>query len=377
MIYLDSGATAKYTEKDDVIIDTMVSSMKRSWRNPSSLYASDVKSEIEKCRKKIAKFIGANTEEIIFCSNGSEANNHVIRGFDDINCFFGESCIISTKTEHSSILKALKNPALHSSVHYCNVHSDGSVDLEHLKKLLVENKNKKILVSIAYANGEIGTIRDIKTVTSISHKYNAIVHCDAVQAFGKIPIDVKYIGVDMMSVAAHKISPVLKGVGFLYKKKGIDISPLIYGSQMENNRGGTEFTFGIIGLAKAIEFCKFEPDTILRKRDYFINKLIQNFGCVVNGSTKNRLYNNINVTFPQNISGESLLYTLDLSGIAISTGSACNSKSIEPSPTLTAIGLTNDEAMRTIRITISDDISYEEIDYVISEIDKAIKLIET
>lgn len=183
-----------------------------------------------------------------------------------------------------------------------------------------------------------------------------------------------------MSASGHKLSSMLKGVGFLYKKNGINIQPLIYGSQESGLRGGTENVFGIIGLSKAIEYCDVSQEAIeemCKKRDYFINLLESRFDCELNGDSYYRLPNNINVTFSQNITGESLLYMLDMSGIAISVGSACNSHSIEPSYVLKEIGLSDEDAMKTIRISLSNDITYEDIDYVVDEIDKAIRLIET
>ena len=184
----------------------------------------------------------------------------------------------------------------------------------------------------------------------------------------------------MMSCSGHKISPALRGVGFLYKRNGVGIQPIIYGAQENGLRGGTENTYGIIGLSKALEYCDVSVQTmeaISRKRDYFIDYLEHKFGCTLNGHDISRLPNNVNVTFHQNITGESLLYMLDMSGIRISVGSACNSKSIEPSYVLKSIYLSDEEAMRTVRFTLPDDITYEEIDKVIDEIDKCIKIIET
>jgi cysteine desulfurase len=182
-----------------------------------------------------------------------------------------------------------------------------------------------------------------------------------------------------MSCSGHKISPVLRGIGFLYKKNGINIQPLIYGVQENGLRGSTENTYGIVGLSKALEHCYINNDIIdemCEKRDYFIDILGHKFGCKLNGDSWNRLPNNINVTFPQNITAENLLYMLDLSGIKCSVGSACNSRAIEPSYVLKAIGLSDEDAMKSIRFTLPDDITYEDIRYVIKEIEKAIKLIE-
>lgn len=380
MVYLDAAATSKYNNADDIVIETIVNAMKTYWKNPSSFYASNVKNEIDTCRSNIAKFICARTDEIYFTSGASESNNMAIRGWVDnarnISNFVN---VITTPIEHKSILNAVQNMSLGACVEYCDVDKYGLIDCEHLEHLLLKHEYEHILVSIGMANNEIGTIQAVKKISELVHKYDGVLHVDATQVFGKFPIDVTEYGIDMMSASGHKISPVLKGIGYLYIKNSINIQPLIYGEQENGLRGGTENTYGIIGLSKAIEYCDFSYESmkdILDKRNYFINALKTKFNCKLNGHNEYRLLNNINVTFPQNITGESLLYVLDLSGIQISVGSACNSKSINVSHVLKAIGLTNEEAMKTIRITISNDTTYEEIDYTINEINKAIKLIE-
>jgi cysteine desulfurase len=261
----------------------------------------------------------------------------------------------------------------------CSIDECGRVNLKYLENSIKRYKGESILVSIHMANNEIGTIQDIRSISRLVHAYNGILHVDATQAFGHIPIDVNDLGIDMMSASGHKLSPVLRGIGFLYKKNGININPIIYGTQENGLRGGTENTYGIIGLNKAVEYCDVgaKNRSMMSVRDYFIGSLELKFGCKLNGHSTYRLPNNINVTFPQNITGENLLYMLDMSGIKISTGSACNSNSIEPSHVLEAIGLSDDEAMRTIRISLPYDITYDDVDKIISEIDKAIKIIES
>lgn len=385
LIYLDAAATAGYSENgdiEDVVIYSITSAMKEYWQNPSSLYASNVKDEINKCRANIAKFIGAKTNEIIFTSGASESNNMAIRGWvdEELSGGFKTVNIITTPIEHKSILESLKNRNLCASVRYCEVDDCGAVDLYSLKSLLWLHEGESILVSIGMANNEIGTIQDIKTISDMVHQYGGILHVDSTQAFGHIPIDVDELGIDMMSVSGHKISPVLKGVGFLYKRNGVDIQPLIYGSQENGMRGGTENTFGIIGLSKAIDLCDVSPSSVTdmcQKRDYFINLLKTKFDNLkLNGHNIDRLPNNINVTLPNNITGEALLYTLDMDEISIGIGSACNSSSIEPSYVLKAIGLTDEEAIKTIRISLPDEITYDDINYVVDEIEKAIRIIE-
>lgn len=381
MVYLDNAATAKYGNVDDIIVDTITTAMKDSWQNPSSLYATNVKDKINKCRANIAEFIGAKPEEIYFTSGASESNNWAIRGWvDNVNDGLLYTNIITTPIEHKSILSAVQNDVLDIRVHYCDVDKFGFVNFESLEHLLYEHEYEPILVSVHMANNEIGTIQDITRISELVHGYGGVLHVDATQAFGHIPIDVEELGIDMLSASGHKISPVLRGIGVLYIKNGINIQPLIYGAQENGMRGGTENTYGIIGLNKSLEYCDFSYEAmseLCEKRDHFIALLESKFGCKLNGHGKYRLLNNINVTFPQNIMGESLLYMLDMSGVKISVGSACNSKSIEPSYVLKSIGLSDSEAMKTVRFTLPDDITYEEIDYIIKEIDKAIKIIET
>ena len=382
MIYLDVAATSNYKNTDNIIIETMTDAMKNLWMNPSSLYSVNVKEVIDKCRIDIAKFINAKLDEIIFTSGASESNNAAIRGWVDEIWLksFKTPCIISTKIEHKSIIRLLEEGNLDSIIKYCAVDKYGIVDCESLERLLLMNDKEPVLVSIGLANSEIGTIQPIKEIADLVHKYNGILHVDATQAFGKIPINVEKLDIDMMSISGHKVSSVLKGVGFLYKRNNIKIQPLIYGTQENGFRGGTTNTFGIIGLAKALEFCdvsEYKIREMHSKREYFIGCLETKFKCKLNGHPTKRLPNNINVTFSQDISGESLLYMLSMSDIFVSTGSACNSHSIEPSYILKEIGLTNEDVMRTIRITLPDDITFEQIDKVIDEIDKSFRIIES
>lgn len=382
MIYLDSAATAGYKNVDDIIVDTIATTMKDSWMNPSSLYSDSVKvkNKINKCRENISNFINAELDEIYFTSGASESNCWAIQGWinNNINCF---KTIITTKIEHKSIIECVKNSICEKvTVEYVGVNKEGSVNMFEFEEKLAEADRwgEEIFVTIQHANNEIGTIQNIKKIANTVHKYNGIVHVDATQTFGHIPIDVKSLNVDMMSVSGHKISPVLKGVGFLYKKRGTDIKPIIFGAQEHGLRGGTENIFGIIGLNKALEYCYLSNiEELCYKRNYFVNTLESEFGCKLNGHREHRLPNNINITFPQNVTGESLLYSLDMCGIQVSTGSACNSKSIEPSYVLKEIGLTNDDALRTIRLTLPENIEYKDIDYVVNEINKVIDIIET
>ena len=377
-IYLDAAATTKAKPE---VVEAMMPYLTEQYYNPSSLYspATKIKEDIERARKIVGDFIGANSNEIYFCSGGSEANCLAISGFcHQYNLHNIKPVIITSTIEHKSIMECVKN--MIADVYYIGVDNNGLIKLDDLAKLLASVclwGRKPLLVSFQLANNELGAIQRIKNISEMLNQIGGLLHVDAVQGFGQIPIDVNELGVDMLSASGHKLS-ACKGTGFLYKRNGVEISPLIYGSQMDELRGGTENVAGIMGFAKAVELCDVSQDKIRQmqsKRDYFIGCLEYKFGCKLNGHSIERLPNNINVTFPQNITGEALLYTLDLSNIQISVGSACNSHSIQPSYVLKEIGLTDDEAMRTIRISLSDDITYEQIDKVIEEIDKSLKLI--
>lgn len=382
MIYLDAAATSGYSNIDDIVVNTMTLAMRDSWLNPSSLYAANIKDKINKCRINVAEFINAKSEEIYYTSGGSESNSWAIQGFVN-QCIseYKRPCIITSTIEHKSIIECVNNLNC-VDVTYINVDEYGFVDIEKLKKVMLEKElsNYKILVSIQLANNEVGTIQNLKEIAEEVHRFHGVLHTDAVQAFGHIQIDVEDLGVDLMSVSAHKISPVLRGIGFLYKKNGVNIQPIIHGSQENGLRGGTTNTYGILGLNKALEYCDISHkkiDEMRKKRDYFINLLECKFDCELNGDSYYRLPNNINVIFRQNITGEALLYMLDISNIKIATGSACNSEVIEPSYVLKAIGLSNDDAMKTIRISMPDNITYKDIDRTIDEISKVIKIIES
>lgn len=379
MIYLDSAATTKPKPE---VIEAMIPYLAEQWFNPSSLYspATKIKEDIEKARSTIGKFINANRNEIFITSSGSEGNCWAIQGFVNYcNRKNKKATVITSIIEHKSIMECVKY--INANVYYVDVDGRGFVNMKMLESLIHEvyNEANEILVSLQYANNEIGTIQDCKNIAKLVHKYDGIFHTDAVQAIGQVTIDVKDLDVDLLTCSGHKLGAP-KGVGFLYKKNGIKIDPLIYGSQMDSMRGGTENVPYIIGLAKAIELCDVSDKKIIEldeRRNYFMRRFIEEFDCKINGSLNSRLPNNISVTFPQNVTGESLLYVLDMSEIFISTGSACNSKSIKPSYVLKAISLTDEESIRTIRITIPNDITYEQIDYTIDEIKKAIKLIES
>lgn len=378
-IYLDNAATTKPKRE---VVEAMMPYFIEKWHNPSSLYSAStkIKKDIENARSIVGNFINAEPEEIFFTSSGSEGNCWAIQGWVN-QCIAngGSPSVITSVIEHKSILECVEN-LNNVDVHFVGVNEAGYVNIKDLEDIVKQEvySGKIVLVSIQFANNEIGTIQHINEISNVVHEYGANFHTDAVQAFGHIQIDVKELGIDMMTVSGHKIG-VPKGIGFLYKKSNVKIKPLIYGSQMDNMRGGTENVPYIIGMVKAVELLKENMQNTyiqtFNMRGYMFEKLCK-LGCKFNGGMFNRLPNNISVTFTQNITGESLIYMLDMCGIYVSVGSACNSHSVEQSYVLKAIGLSDEEAMRTIRITISENITKEQIDNVIFEIEKQIKLLE-
>lgn len=384
-IYLDSAATTKTKEE---VIAKMMPYFSEDFYNPSALYrkAKDVKNDIDSVRKTIAKFINANSNEIFFTSGGSESNCMVIDGFCK-KCLLNDvtPVVVTSNIEHKSVLDCVKKSlcSIYGLSTFINVDNNGYINLNSLKEELElysqQGNLVDVLVSIQMANNEIGVLQNIKMISEIVHEYGAILHVDAVQAFGQMEIDVKYMGIDLLSASGHKIG-CPKGIGILYKNENVDIEPLIYGSQMDGLRGGTENVPYIMGMSKAVDLCcnnmmKNRID-LINKREYMIKHLVEKFKCKVNGSRVDRLPNNINVTFNNNITGEALIYLLDTSNIFIASGSACNSRINKPSHVLKSIGLSDEEAARTVRFTLPEDITHEQIDKVICEIEKAIKTLE-
>lgn len=389
MIYLDNAATTKPKQE---VIDAMMPYFTEKWHNPSSLYhdAIKVKADIDNSRRIIAEYINANEDEIYFTSSASEANNWAIQGF--INwCHWNGKCpaVITTRIEHKSIIECVDN--INANCFYIDVNKYGFVDEENLSDCLMycEESGYTTLVSIQYANNEIGTIQYIKRLSDITHLYGAIFHTDAVQAFGKEDIDVQNKGIDMMSVSGHKIG-CPKGIGFLYIKNGIHIKPLIYGTQEREMRGGTENVPYIIGIGKAVEILlNFKKtnrykNTLIESVKHYLaigklnESLITKFGCKINGaiSNVNRIHGIMSYRFPNDINVESLILMLDMDNICVSAGSACNSHSNQPSHVLKAIGLSDDECAKTMRISFEHGMLTEEIvDIFIDSLEKAITIL--
>lgn len=376
--YLDNAATTRPKQE---VIDAMMPYFEDKWWNPSSLYGEsvNVKNDLDKARKTVADSINAKPNEIYFTSCGSESNCWAIQGFVKNVVKKGRTpVIITSKIEHKSIMSCVDDmELLGATVIRVPVDMCGFIDVQYLDNCLHTLKNRDILVSIQYANNECGTIQDIERISKIVDGYGAVFHVDAVQAFGQVNIDVNKLGIDMMSVSGHKLHTP-KGIGFLYKRDGICVAPLIYGSQMDGMRGGTENVPYIMGLVKAVEIAKCNLDrhcmfSITDVRNYFIREL-EDIGCQLVGPRKYRLPNNICIMFPKGYGGEELLYMLDMNGIKVSTGSACNSHSKEPSYVMKALGLTDEEANRVVRFTISSDISFSDINKIVKEIERCMKI---
>ena len=382
MIYLDSAAT---TKPYDEVVEVIEKYLKEMWMNPSSLYSpsKQIAVDIVSAKETIADFVNCRPEEIYFTSCGSESNCWAIQGFVNACMYRGKTpSIVTTTIEHKSIIDCVEH--LNCDFHFIGVDSNGEVNEESLIDVLKSiPADNKILVSIQYANNEIGTIQNISNLINIAHSYGAIFHTDATQVFGQKKIDVDFYDIDMFTASGHKIH-ASKGIGLLYISNKVRnyVLPLIYGSQMNGMRGGTENVPYIMGLKKAVEIRSKLLDNssfdsgMREKRDYLLHKLRQYFDISINGREDNRLSSNLNITFQQDISAEALIYMLDMCEIYFSSGSACNSHSAKPSYVLKAIGLSDDEAMRTIRITLPENISLDDIDKVISEFKKQIDLMQ-
>lgn len=382
-MYLDNASTTKVKPE---VIDAMMPYLEEKWHNPSSLYsdATYAKIAVDDAMNAVADLIGSKLDEIYFTSGGSESNCWAIQGF--VNNRLAKHrvpVVITTDIEHKSIIECVKNLSI-TVTYFLHVDNKGFIDIEELEGVIKEAIDKgaapkDILISIQFANNEIGTIQDVARIGSLAHLYGCVFHTDAVQAFGHLWINVDTMGIDMLSASAHKIGGP-KGTGVLYIRKNVDIHPLIYGSQMDGMRGGTENVAGIVGMAKAVKLLGnylSDNEWTSDVRDDFID-MLENIGCRLNGPRgKNRLPNNINVILPYNINGETLLYSLDVDDIQIGTGSACNSRSIEPSHVLKAIGLTDDEASKCIRITIDSDFADYDTDYVVEAIEKSLKVLNS
>lgn len=370
IIYLDHGAT---TAVDERVLNKMIPYFNISYGNPSSMYGigRQNKMVIERARQEVAKVINCNPKEIYFTSCGSESDNLALKGIMYANKEKGKH-IITSKVEHPAIMNTcatLKRQGF--DITYLNVNKEGFVKLDELRNAI---RNDTVLISIMFANNEIGTIQNIMEISKIAKENNIIFHTDAVQAVGNIKIDVQKLGVDSLSMSAHKFYGP-KGVGALYVKNDINIDRIQDGGHQEKGmRSGTENVAGIVGLAEALKIAYKELDEnnkkILENRNYFIEEIKENFKeTTINGNLEHRLPGNINVTFKGKDSLEILL-KLDEYGICASSGSACSTGEDKPSYVLTAIGLSPEEAFSTIRFSLGKENIKEEIDYTISILSK-------
>ena len=353
MVYLDNAAIQKPKPE---VIETVIDTLQNHWGNASSVnYEFGLESAriVQHTKDVIAKEINCNLEEIILCGSGSEANILAIDGWIKPNKVFKVGYFICSSIEHSSIL----NNPMAKPIIFCD--EEGFYKMDLIKK--VHNS----LVSIQLANSEIGTIQNIKEITKILHDNECIVHTDAVAAFGKIPIDVKDLGVDMLSATSQKIGGIL-GSAFLYVKKGIHLSPIIYGTQENGLRGSTYNVPSIAAFGKAVGLISYEEEKeVEKKRNYLLEKLLSIEDVTLNGTKdlRKRLPNNINICVHNSLlDSQQLISILDLMGYQVSASSACHAGLSEPSHVLLSLGMSKDDALRSLRITLSNDNTYEELD---------------
>ena len=368
LIYLDHGAT---TRVDERVLNKMIPYYSLNFGNPSSVYFIGRRNKrvIEEARKNVASCLGAKQKEIYFTSCGSESDNLALKGVAYANSSRGKH-IITSKIEHSAILNTCATLERQGfKVSYLNVDCNGVINLEELENSITQDT---ILISIMFANNEIGTIEPIEKISQIAKKHNVYFHTDAVQAVGNVRINVDELGIDLLSMSAHKFYGP-KGVGALYVRDGINFERIQDGGgQEKGKRSGTENVAGIVGLCTAIQYAYKEFDfnntKVTALRNYFVNNLIKQFNNVkINGDLNNRLPGNINVSF-DGIDGEQLLLKLDEYGICASSASACSTGSSKPSHVLTAIGLTKEQAAGTVRFTLVKENTQSDIDYTIRTI---------
>jgi len=372
-VYVDNAAT---TAMSDTAINAMTPYLKEIFGNPSSLYAAGqaAKDALEKARADIAQCLNADVKEIYFTSGGSESDNQAIRSAAANGARKGKRHIITTSFEHHAVLHTLKKlEQSGAEVTYLDVHSDGLVTAQQVEEAI---RPDTALVTVMYANNEVGTIQPVREIGEVCRRAGVPFHTDAVQAVGHIPVDVKADNIDMLSLSAHKFHGP-KGVGALYCKRGLPLNSFIEGGAQERNRrAGTENVAGIVSMAAALkEACanmRKDNEKLLKLRDRLIDGLLTIPYSKLNGDRKNRLPGNVNICF-EGTEGESLLLNLDNAGICASSGSACTTASLEPSHVLLALGLPHEIAHGSLRLTLSADNTDEDIDYILKEVPEAVK----
>ena len=372
MIYADNAATTKMSR---TAIDAMLSCMQEQYGNPSSLYTlgQEAKEVLEKARAEIAAVIHAAPGEITFTSGGSEADNQAIRSAAELGRRKGKCHIISTAFEHHAVLHTLERlKGEQFEVTLLPVHEDGLVRVEELEAAIREDT---CLVTVMYANNEIGTIQPIREIGAVCRKHGVLFHTDAVQAVGHLPIDVASENIDLLSASAHKFHGP-KGTGFLYARKGIRLTNLIEGGAQEHGkRAGTENVPSIVGMAAALTETEARREEttahLIPLRDRLIRGLQEIPHSALNGDAVRRLPGNVNFCF-EGIEGESLLLLLDDRGICASSGSACTSGSLDPSHVLLAIGRVHDVAHGSLRLTLGEDATEEDVDYMVQNVKEVV-----
>lgn len=368
MIYLDNAATTKTAPE---VVEAMLPYFTENYGNPSSIYSlgSTSKKAVNQARGSIAESIGAKMEEIYFTAGGSEADNWALKATAEAYVSKGRH-IITSKIEHHAILHTCEYLEKKGfEITYLDVDETGMVSTEALEAAI---RPDTILISIMFANNEVGTIEPVAQIGAIAKKHGVLFHTDAVQAFGQLPICVDEMNIDMLSASAHKLNGP-KGIGFLYIRTGVKIRSFVHGGAQERSRrAGTENVTGIVGFGAAVARAMriMEEKTAKEKelRDYLIEKIEQEIPyCRLNGHRQNRLPNNVNISFFF-IEGESLLIMLDMKGICASSGSACTSGSLDPSHVLLALGLKHEEAHGSLRLTLSEENTKEEMDIVVETV---------
>ena len=368
LIYLDNAATTKTAPE---VVDAMLPYFTEKFGNPSSVYtfASGNKEVISGQRDIIAGVLGAKSNEIYFTAGGSESDNWALKAAAEAYADKGNH-IITTKIEHHAILHTAEYLEKRGfEVTYLNVDEDGKISLDELKSAI---RPTTILISVMFANNEIGTIQPVREIGEIACEHGILFHTDAVQAFGQVPINVDECHIDMLSASGHKLNGP-KGIGFLYIRKGVKIRSFVHGGAQERKRrAGTENVPGIVGLGAAVKRAASTMEERMEKesrlRDYLIGRVTQEIPyCRLNGHKTDRLPNNANFSF-RFVEGESLLIMLDGKGICASSGSACTSGSLDPSHVLLAIGLPHEIAHGSLRLTLGGETTKEEIDYVVDSL---------
>lgn len=364
-VYLDYSATTPVKEE---VLKEMIPYFTEKFGNPSSLYDKglEARDAVTHAREQVAALINADPGEIFFTAGGTEADNWAVFGATDKLKEKGNH-IITTKIEHHAMLHSCAFLEKHGfDVTYLDIDKDGRVDLQQLKDSITD---KTILISVMMVNNEIGTVQPIKEIGKIAKEHKILFHTDAVQALGNVPIDVKDMGIDLMSMSSHKIYGP-KGEGALFIRKGIRISNYLHGGAQEaGRRAGTENLTGIVGFGKAAELARVHFDEHVKHsstlRDYLVERILNEIpDTTLNGTMEERHPGNANITFKY-IEGESILLLLNQFGISVSTGSACSSKSLEPSHVLVALGVPVEMIHGTVRFTVGDFTTKEDIDYVV------------